>query len=244
MELNKREKNTIGRILYNIFKESDWKDLISTCYPNMDDYGDYEIFFRNLHWDNDPAESQCMEVFSELFDECGDAVVKYLQDHYLFESRLRTADVNIYKKFFDEEVADEEVADVEVDEEEMPNDIIRSALADVQLLISDNRPADAVDRIHTALHAFARQKCTDLGEDGERTLIADMSAISKYYRDNHNEDGAKILSSLNKFLDVLNDARNKRSLAHPNSSLMDNPESVLLINVAKSIMKYLNTLEN
>lgn len=239
MELNKREKNTIGRILYNIFKESDWKDLISTCYPNMEDYEEYENFFKNLYWDNDPAESQCMAVFSDLFDACEDDVVKYLQNHYIFESRIRTTDECIYKKFFDEEIDD-----VEVENEEMPNDIIKSALADVQLLVADNRPADAVDRIHTALHAFARQKCANLGDDGERTLIADMSAISKYYRDNHNEDGAKILSSLNKFLDVLNEARNKRSLAHPNSSLMDSPESVLLINVAKSIMKYLNTLEN
>lgn len=238
MELNKKEKNTVGRILYNIFKVSDWKDLISTCYPNMEDYEEYENFFRNLHWDNDPAESQCMEVFSDLFDSCEDDVVKYLQNNYSFESKIRTIDGNIYKKIFNEEIDD-----VEVEKEEMPNDIIRAALADVQLLVSDNRPADAVDRIHTALHAFARQKCADLGDDGERTLVADMSAISKYYRDNHNEDGAKILSSLNKFLDVLNDARNKRSLAHPNSSLMDNPESVLLINVAKSIMKYLSTLE-
>ncbi len=87
------------------------------------------------------------------------------------------------------------------------------------------------------MHAFARQKCSELsGEQDDGNLISCMKAISNYYRGQKMNDAAKILSSLNKFLNILNEMRNDRSLAHPTSSMLESPESVLLINVSKLIM--------
>ena len=51
---------------------------------------------------------------------------------------------------------------------------------------------------------------------------------------------ATILRSLSKLIDALNYVRNNASLAHSNEQLLDEPEAFLMINVARTVLHYLD----
>lgn len=55
-----------------------------------------------------------------------------------------------------------------------------------------------------------------------------------------NRDLDRILNSMATILDALNPIRNNQSLAHPNRILIKEPEAMLLINTARSLLNYLN----
>ncbi len=101
MTLNTKEKSDIGSILYSLYEESDWKLLISEFYPNVD-FSEYEQFFRNIHWDNDGTESQCMQVFSELFEHDSSKVISHIRKKYSFKRRLHEKNKTLHDKIFEE----------------------------------------------------------------------------------------------------------------------------------------------
>lgn len=54
-------------------------------------------------------------------------------------------------------------------------------------------------------------------------------------------DIQQIIRSLSAVIGVLNPLRNKASVAHPNPQLLDEPEAMLVINAARTILHYLDT---
>ena len=61
----------------------------------------------------------------------------------------------------------------------------------------------------------------------------------------HSEEVLKLQRAVAVILDVFNPLRNRGSVAHPNTELLPHNEAMLAINVAKSILKYLDAkLEN
>ena len=55
------------------------------------------------------------------------------------------------------------------------------------------------------------------------------------------EDIEKIGRGIASVLDALNPLRNRASLAHPNDSLLDEPEAMLVINSIRTLLHYLNS---
>jgi hypothetical protein len=104
-----------------------------------------------------------------------------------------------------------------------------------------------VDRAHTAFYGYLRTIC-------ERENIAfgkedSMVKLLKLLRQNHpllgnlgarSQDVERILFSFASILDALNPIRNNASVAHPNEELLGNDEAMLVINVVRTLMHYLN----
>ena len=55
------------------------------------------------------------------------------------------------------------------------------------------------------------------------------------------DEAVRILRSFGVILEVLNQLRNRGSIAHPNSQLLDEPEAMLAINAARTILHYLDS---
>ena len=53
-------------------------------------------------------------------------------------------------------------------------------------------------------------------------------------------DIARILSSLASAIDAMQPIRNRASIAHPNTVLLDRPEALLVVNSARTILAYLD----
>jgi hypothetical protein len=100
-------------------------------------------------------------------------------------------------------------------------EIVRRAFADAEHLIQKNGPASAVDRIHTALHAYKIWLCGNSGitvpKDASLTDVFKLRGNHPALKgDGHRaQDIGTILNSLNAFVVALNPIRNRASIAHP-----------------------------
>ncbi len=122
--------------------------------------------------------------------------------------------------------------------------VVNQAILDAENLLSTSGAASAVDRVHTALHGYLREVCSQVGivyakDDGITRLL-------KLLRQGHPSinviggDAERILNAFGTIMDTLNTLRNHSSLAHPNSTLLDDSEAMLAINVTRTIFHYLD----
>lgn len=126
--------------------------------------------------------------------------------------------------------------------------IVERAIGDVEALIQSSDAVSGVDRIHTALHGYLRAAC-----DAENITYAkddSMTKLFKLLRQHHpalqnlgtrSQDIESILQSSANIMDALNPIRNKASVAHPNDDLLNKEEAMLVINVTRSLLHYLDS---
>jgi hypothetical protein len=127
-------------------------------------------------------------------------------------------------------------------------EVVERAINDAETLIRTHGATSGVDRIHTALHGYLRALCDDSFIAHEDN--ATMTALFKKLRAEHpafKEDGPRvqdivqIMRAMSAIMDALNPIRNNASIAHPNGTLLDEPEAMLSINAARTILHYLDS---
>jgi len=127
------------------------------------------------------------------------------------------------------------------------SEVVERALLDAQELLRSTGATSSVDRIHTALHGYLREVC----HSATLTIRDDtgLTELFKQIRESHpafrelgprSEEIIRILRALATILDSLNPLRNKASIAHPNPALLPEPEAMLVINAARSILHYVD----
>ncbi|MCB9523954.1 MAG: abortive infection family protein [Myxococcales bacterium] len=123
---------------------------------------------------------------------------------------------------------------------------VRRALADAEHLIATSGATSAVDRVHTALHAYLHGLCADAGISVDDT--ASLTSLFKTARKGHpalqpegprSGDIDKILRAFSAVLDALNPLRNQASMAHPQAELLPVPEAMLVVHASRTVMHYL-----
>jgi hypothetical protein len=142
---------------------------------------------------------------------------------------------------------DSEVANIPSPSVATTSRVVEDALAQAETLIGQHGPGSGLDRVHTAFHAYLESICQTVGPG-----IADdtpITALFSYLRQHHpslvitdpeeKEKLDKIFRNLSKIIDTLDHFRDKKSLAHPNPVLQD-PEAMLVINVVRTILRYLD----
>ena len=127
-----------------------------------------------------------------------------------------------------------------------PAEAVRRALADAEHLIAASGATSAVDRVHTALHAYLRGLCADVGLTVDNN--ASLTSLFKTARRDHPAlkptgpragDIDKILRAFSAVLDALNALRNQASMAHPQADLLAVPEAMLVIHASRTVLHYL-----
>ena len=125
---------------------------------------------------------------------------------------------------------------------------VDKAISDAEILIQTGSPISGVDRTHTALHGYLCAVC-------DRVKIPyskqdSMAKLFKALRQNHpalmnlgprSQDVERILQSSASIMDALNPIRNNASIAHPNQDLLEKEEALLVINVARTLLHYLDS---
>lgn len=131
---------------------------------------------------------------------------------------------------------------------EVTSDVVERALSDAEALIGTRDATSAIDRVHTALHGYMMALCDDAQLQYPES--ASLPKLFKILRQSHpalrdlgprSQDVTTVLRAMASVLDSLQPVRNRASLAHPNPSLLDEPESMLMVNAARTLFHYLDT---
>jgi hypothetical protein len=129
----------------------------------------------------------------------------------------------------------------------LSSDVVSRAIGDAETLIRTHGATSGVDRVHTALHGYLILLC-----DREKITYPVEPSITQLFRrlrDEHPglrnlgprpQDMDTLLKGTASILDALNPVRNKSSVAHPNPMLLDPPEAMLAINLARTLLHYLD----
>jgi len=131
---------------------------------------------------------------------------------------------------------------------DLANEVVR-AFSDADILLRNQGPASAIDRIHTAVHAYFRQLCTD------RALAAPEGSLTSLFKRLREDPGVlgtagarsddlnRIIEALSAIADAGNRIRNKASLAHPNPAL-EAAEARLTINSLRTLFVFVQDKVN
>ena len=130
---------------------------------------------------------------------------------------------------------------------QITSDLVETALRDAETLIRTSGAPNAIDRVHTAFHAYLKEIC----EDAWITVAddANITALFAQVRQHHpklkivdpkaDKVAVQILRGAAQIVDALNPVRNDKSLAHPNT-LLDPAEAMLAINAIRTMLHYLD----
>ena len=127
--------------------------------------------------------------------------------------------------------------------------VVERALHDIEdLLRASGGAPSSVDRAHTALHGYLRAACSEVGLTISETET--LTVLLKRLRESHPnlrdlgprpDDMMRVLRALSAIVDALNPLRNQASIAHPNETLLPQPEAMLVINAVRTILHYLDS---
>ncbi len=124
---------------------------------------------------------------------------------------------------------------------------VERAIDDAEQLIEKTGATSAVDRVHTMLHGYLRAVCEDAGiRYGEKTLLSGLFGLLRNQHPAFNDVGPrkddleKIFRAMSGIMDAMNPIRNEGSMAHANKDLLDPPEAALVINMARTILHYVD----
>ena len=122
-----------------------------------------------------------------------------------------------------------------------------AALADAQVLLDTRGPTSAVDRVHTGLHGFLKAICADVSLSFD--VDSTPNQLLKLLLDQHprladlgprGQEVRRLIRTSASIIDAMGTIRNRASLAHPNEELLDQDEAMLVINLARSLLRFLD----
>jgi hypothetical protein len=122
------------------------------------------------------------------------------------------------------------------------------ALDDAESLLRTQGAPSAVDRLHTALHGYLRNLCAAAGipygeMDTAQRLLKLLATQHPDLKDDEDvgQFVSGILGPLVTAVDRINDARNTKSGAHPNEDILQDAEATLVVNVVRTLLRYLDS---
>ena len=128
------------------------------------------------------------------------------------------------------------------------SEAVERAIADAEALIQSTGASSSVDRLHTALHAYMIAVCSKAGIATPDE--ANLTSLFKLVRERHTAfqdlgprptDVTQVLRSCATILDVLGPVRNRASGAHPNPAVLPPAEAMLVVNVTRTLLRYLDS---
>jgi hypothetical protein len=136
-------------------------------------------------------------------------------------------------------------AQVRAPELRVTSEAVERAIADAEHLIESGRvAASALDRVHTTLHGYLIQLCAEANLIATQGEYPSVTALFKKLRVEHPKFGYSgprasevglALRASSSIIEAINTLRNNASVAHPNETIVPEPEAMYLINLVRSL---------
>jgi len=230
----------LSRAVQDTFTSSEWTEI--GYLTGMDEWIDrHPRLLRSLNWGDPDYKGHAMDAVARILDQDSanlkilvqyEPIVKWLKEHEPGALSELQAEVSGF-------------GDVPHVDPHTATDAGLLALADAQELLRSRGPVSAIDRIHTGLHDFLRAACDE--EDLEYPSDATANQLLKVILEKHSalrdlgprsDDIKRILRTSGAIVDAFGTLRNRASLAHPNEELLGQDEALLVINIARSLLRY------
>ncbi|TWT48920.1 hypothetical protein Pla111_06980 [Botrimarina hoheduenensis] len=218
------------------------------------DIGVLERFYIRIGVDADPraGSGTNRERFERILKECPPneqaAIIRgSLKMHPPDASRFEGRSQELHDELLAVSARLEGCAAVTIRRPAVTCDIVEQAIDQAEDLIGKRGFASAVDRVHTMLHGYLRNLCDEAGiEFGQKDLMSGLfSLIRKQHpafqsADQRQGELVKIFRAMSSIMDALNPIRNDKSMAHPNKELIAAPEAGLVVDLARTMLHYID----
>ena len=231
---------TLAKAVEAVFSSTEWTEI--GLLTGTDQYIDkHPRLLRSLYWGDNDYRGHLIEATARILDS-GDGNLRTLVEYEPISSWLKANDPGGFQQLQADAYG---MAVPEV----VPSgsQAALAALADAQALLQSRGPTSAVDRVHTGLHAFLKGACAEakIPFDADAT----PNQLLKLLLDGHprlqdlgprGQEVRRLIRTSASIVDAMGTLRNRASLAHPNEELLDNEEALFVINLGRSLLRFLN----
>lgn len=239
-------KLNLGKILERKFLKKEDVNLgidfidVYTSIPDCNVSFEYTGLFTRREWNTYRAiiHFQCGLGKIDVFEKYSEVILSEASSLFGKQDDYYLTDISIEPKM--------EKFDVFDFSELGLNETLRRAIGDASIFIGQGKYSSCIDRVHTAIHGYLRSKLDDLEVSYEESDMMPklFNLLYREWETLNNSDlddmMLKALRSASATLDVLNDIRNRHSLAHPNDNIIGENEAKLVLGLAESISRYIN----
>jgi hypothetical protein len=232
---------TFARAVLSTFGSSEWTEI--GYLTGTDEWIDkHPRLLRSLSWGDEDYKGHVFEALKHIIKKDPANLEILLQ----YEPIARWIDQNepAIGAELREELSGEGVEHVEP---LTSTDSGLAALADAQALLRTRGPSSAVDRVHTGLHAFLKAACksAQIGYPND----ASANQLLRLLLEQHprltdlgprSDDIRRMIRASGAIVDALGTLRNQASLAHPNEEVLGPDEALFVINLARSLLRFLD----
>lgn len=216
----------------------DFIDIYTTI-PNCKLYIEYTGIFTRTEWNTYRAILHLQVPLSKLdvFEKYQKPILNEASQIFGKQDDYYLTDLNIDVKVDKFETFDFSVLGLDK--------TLRQAVSDAETLIAQGKYSSCIDRVHTAIHGYLRVCLNELDVEFDETDAMPKlfnllyNKWEKVKNGEINEMMLKALRSASATLDVLNNIRNRYSLAHPNSEIISENEAKFVLGLAESIVNYI-----
>tara|TARA_R110001592_G_scaffold363017_1_gene679315 strand:- start:188 stop:928 length:741 start_codon:yes stop_codon:yes gene_type:complete len=242
-ELSNKKRVHLAKVLMDVLNTGDWKELFAltdcdSCPQNG------SRFYNDVNWNNESLKQGCINAVEYILDEDPENI-KDIWELDRVQGGLKKQQPALYSVI--ESIVDGVVLVANPDISNT-NESVFKALEDAEVLIITQGASSAYDRMHTALHGFLRQVCINhqisyVSSDAITALLPKVSSFIKQLPDEGRNDKVfAMLRSAGSMLDTINYLRNHHSMSHPSEHLLKESDAKFAINLARSIMTYIDDL--
>jgi hypothetical protein len=222
------------------FSSSEWTEI--GYLTGTDEWIDrHPRLLRSLRWGDSDYKGHVLKAVAHILDS-DPTNLKLLFDYEPVTAWLREHEPGYFEELHSE-VLGMEVADIVPTSTESG----LAALADAQTLLRERGATSAVDRVHTGLHAFLKASCDQAGIAYPQNPTPNQ--LLKALLDHHpgladlgprSDDVRRMVRTSAAIVDAMGTLRNRASLVHPNEELLGREEALLVINLARSLLRFLD----
>jgi hypothetical protein len=223
------------------FSSSEWTEI--GYLTSTDEYiNSHPRLLRSLQWGDNDYKGHVIDAVARML-ESDEANLRRLVEYEPIASWLKAHDVAAFQSL----QAD---AYGMIVPEVLPtgSQAAAAALADAQTLLGARGPTSAVDRVHTGMHGFLKAACSEAAIPFEDD--ATPNQLLKLLLDAHpalqdlgprGQEVRRMVRTSAAIVDAMGTLRNRASLAHPNEELLGQEEALFVINLARSLLRFLDS---
>ena len=238
---NQQKILAVSAAAASALNSSEWKE-ISYLTDTVDFVDNHHRLLRSLNWGDSDYKEHVIDTIAHILQK-NQANLKKLLEYEAIAEWFKKNNSKQYQAL----VADAASAVVEIPVPESSSSTAIAALSDAQLLLEHRGPSSAVDRVHTGFHGYLKGECSKIGINyaGDATANKLLKTLIDQHPTFKNlgprgEDVKRIVQQSASIIDAIGTIRNQASLAHPNEELIDKDEALLVINVARSLLHFLD----